>query len=157
MTIFITKKSKGYTLLEILLAIGLGAILTLAAVPALEGWRAEYRLRTQAGKLIEMVQKAKIAAEKEGRRQVVVLSSRSDNPFPGAGRAGVHCFSLDSGYRWQFLRFDGSEEERQPPMIAIDARGRVEPVSFRVRVGGRFVEYRFDFLSGHAKEEEASL
>jgi hypothetical protein len=33
----------------------------------------------------------------------------------------------------------------------------VDPVSLRVAEGGKFIEYQFDFLTGHARETEASF
>lgn len=149
------RRSKGYTLLEILLAIGVGVILTFVAVPSMAGWWSEHRMRMQANDLIDLVQSAKIAAEKAGRRQLVILDARE--PAPRTAKAGIHYFAPDNAYNWEFYRFDGGLDDRPQPSIAIDSRGRVEPVSFRIRKGDRFIEYRFDFLTGHVREGGFSL
>ncbi len=146
----------GYTLLEILLAIGLGAILAFASVPAMSGWMAEHRLRAQADALIQFVQSVKLDAERSGRFRAVVL-------LPPGGRApdevpeGVRIFELPPGSRWSLKSFSADGGGRPTDVIRIDARGRVVPVSFRVDADGRHLEYRFDFLTGHAEEVASSF
>jgi type II secretory pathway pseudopilin PulG len=157
MTILSTKRSRAYTLLEVLLAIGLGVIFTFVAVPSMAGWWSEHRMRRAASELIAKVQSARLEAEKDGRRQIVIVDASTSDRDARDARAGVHCFRPKDGYIWEFLRFDGRPDDRNQPAIAIDARGRVEPVAFRIWKGERFVEYRFDFLTGHAREGGFSL
>lgn len=145
-----------YTLLEILLAIGLGAILAFASVPAMSGWMAEHRLRAQADEFIECVQSVRLEAEKSGRSRAVVL-------LPPGGRApdevpeGIRFYGTPSGGRWSLRTFSADGVGRPSDVVRIDGRGRMVPVSFRVDSGGRHLEYRFDFLTGHAEEAASSF
>jgi hypothetical protein len=41
--------------------------------------------------------------------------------------------------------------------IHIDSHGLVDPVTFRVSSGDKYMEYRFDFLTGHAREVGSSF
>ena len=157
MTISFIRRNKGYTILEVLLAIGLGVILTFVAMPSMAGWWSEHRMRRQASGLIEVVQHARLIAEKEGRCQRVIVDASESVRNSHAAKTGVHYFAPEDGYIWEFFRFDGSRDDRTLPTIAIDARGRVEPVSFRLWKREQFVEYRFDFLTGHAREGVFSL
>lgn len=156
MTTSTLKSSNAFTLLEVLLAIGLATILAFVAVPVMDGWWSEHLMREKASDLVEIVQRAKLIAETEGKRQVIVLSSEGEQNGQESIR-NVHTFVCDKQYTWKFFRFDGREDARERRTIAIDSRGRVEPMSFRLENAGRMIQYRFDFLTGHAKEEEYSL
>lgn len=145
---------KAFTLLEVLLALGLCAILAVLAVPSMEGWLAERRLRNAADRLIQAVQDARILAEKEAEAQVVVLAPEGtevpDHP-------SVHPFTLSPGLKWTIRRMGGVEDTSPLPAIHIDSRGYVDPVIFRVANDTQFLEFRFDFLTGHAREEAFSF
>jgi len=154
MTICITKGRSGYTLLEILLAMGLCVIIALVAVPSMEGWRFEHRMRMNADEVISLVQDAKIEAEKTARAQLVVLLPPGEEE-PAEAEEGVHFLVNDGAYDWEVIRFEGEVDEEAA--IRIDDRGYVEPVSFRVSQGEKFLEFRFDFLTGHAREEAFSF
>lgn len=153
MTIFTTRKGEGsgYTLLEILLAMGLCALVGLATVPAMDGWLSEYRIRSKADDLIALVQEARVTAERTGQARVVILlptkTKKTEN-------LSVHYYQLEreEGYVWEVRGFNGGRDESAAPEIRIDDRGYVEPVSFKVSQGNKYVEYRIDFLTGHARE-----
>ena len=140
----------GFTLLEVMLAVGLCAILAVVSVPAMEGWMSEHRLRSQADEMVKLVQSTKLEAEKSGVRQLVVLR-RANDPVPEV--PGLHALTVSGPAVWSLRRFGGGECAG----IGIDARGYVDPVSLRVAEGGKFIEYQFDFLTGQARETEASF
>lgn len=149
------RECRGFTLLEVLLALGLCAILAVVAVPSMEGWLAERRLRQQADGLIKAVQDARITAEKEAAAQVVVLAPE-DEDAP-ANRPSVHYFLVSPDHKWTLRRLGGITEAGPLPAIHIDSRGYVDPVTFRVAKDDQYLEFRFDFLTGHAREEAFSF
>jgi prepilin-type N-terminal cleavage/methylation domain-containing protein len=156
MTTSSSRKNKGFSLLEILLAVGLCAILAAVAVPSMVGWMAEHRLRMKAEELISLVQEAKLQAERTGKAQVVVLLG-ADEMLPKEAPANVHFLKEPRGTTWSLRGFVQAEKYSAPPYIEIDGSGWVSPVTFRVSNGNLFVEYRFDFLTGHAQEVAFSL
>lgn len=149
------RRGAGFTLLEVLLALGLCAILAVVAIPSMEGWLAERRLRQQADGLIKAVQDARITAEKEAVAQVVVLTPEGEEA--PTNRPSVHYFTVSSDHKWSLRRLGGITEAGPFPAIHIDSRGYVDPVTFRVANGDHYLEFRFDFLTGHAREEAFSF
>ncbi|MFZ4681535.1 MAG: pilus assembly FimT family protein [Terrimicrobiaceae bacterium] len=133
-----------------MLAVGLCAILAVVSVPAMEGWMAEHRLRSQADEMVKLVQSVKLDAEKSGQRQLVVLR-RAKDPVPEDPT--LHALTISGPAVWSLRRIGGGACAG----IGIDARGYVDPVSLRVAEGDKFIEYQFDFLTGHARETEASF
>jgi len=157
MTISSSKRNNplaGFTLIEILLAVGLCAILTAVSVPTMVGWWEEHRLRMQADELIKLVQSAKLKAEKTGQAQVVVLLA-PDEPEPTEKKEHIHYLREELRTEWQLRRF--GQQDRSSSFIEIDGNGMVSPVSFRVSAGEKYIEHRFDFLTGHAHEVEFSF
>lgn len=148
--------AQAFTLLEILLALGLCAILALVSVPAMEGWWSEYQLRTRADQLVKLVQSTKLEAERNGQAATVTLL-KFGQPKPNEADARVRFFQEDGKSVWRLRRITSRATGASPADIRIDARGYVEPVTFRVAEGSHFVEYRFDFLTGHVSEEESSF
>ncbi len=146
----------GFTLIEILLAVGLCAILTAVSVPTLVGWWEEHRLRMQADELIKLVQSAKLQAEKTGRPQVVVLLTAGESE-PVEAKENIHYLKEEANTVWQLRRFGQSQRDNAPAFIEIDGDGMVSPISFRVSAKDKYIEYRFDFLTGHAHEVEFSF
>lgn len=157
MTTSITKsRSAGFTLVEIILVLGLGAILAVVAVPAIEGWLSESRLTTKAGALIEFVQSAKLRADESSEAQIVQLLGPKDKP-PKESAPNVSYFPTDKDAQWSITRPGARNAKVSVSEIHIDSRGLVEPVTFRVTAGEKYVEYRFDFLTGHAQETGSSF
>ena len=151
-----SRASSGFSLLEILLAIGLCAILAAVSVPTMVGWMAEHRLRMQADDLIKLVQSAKLRAEKTAQAQVVLLLAPGENP-PAEAAPNIHFLQERAGTVWSLRRFGQGERDGAPSFIEIDRSGWISPVSFRVAAGGKYMEYQIDFLTGHAREVASSL
>lgn len=144
-----------YTLLEVLLALGLSAILAVVSVPAIDGWFAEYAVRSDADALVKLVQEKKLLAERTGQGLVIVLLAPGES-VPASVSSETILFREGPGSQWR-LQHPFATGPEKGAVVRIDSRGRVEPVSFRVSCGPRFVEYRFDFLTGHAHEEASSF
>jgi Tfp pilus assembly protein FimT len=156
-TISSTKnRLSGYTLVEIILVLGLGAILAVVSVPAIEGWISESRMTTKAGELIELVQSAKLRADEKAEAQLVVLLGPKDKA-PSQSPANVSYLSADDSFKWSITRPGPKGKKVEISEIHIDSHGIVEPVTFRVSSGQKYVEYRFDFLTGHAQELGSSF
>lgn len=143
---------RGFTLLELLLAIGLCAILALVSVPSVVGWMAELRLRGEFDGLAELVQQAKLEAETEGKPQLVVVL-KAGQQVPEIPEVVVRVLKAGSSAVWTLRQVDQSE----CASIHIDRRGYVDPVKARLTEGTRFVEGQFDFLTGHLRETEVSF
>ncbi len=142
----------GFTLMELLLAIGLCAILAVVSVPSVVGWMAELRLRGEFDKLTELVQQAKLEAEAAGKPQLVVLLKAGEQA-PEKPGSTIHILQVGGAVVWTLRRVDRSECSA----IAIDRRGYVDPVRARLAEGKKFVEGQFDFLTGHIREKEVSF
>lgn len=151
-----SKKSYGFSLFEVLLAVGLCAILAAISVPTMVGWLSEHRLRVQVNELVDLVQSAKLQAERTGQAQVVALLPAGEKP-PLDAPPNVHFLTEEPGTTWSLRRFGQIGQNQTPPIIEIDRNGWVSPVSFRVSSGNKYVEYSIDFLSGHAQEVAFSL
>lgn len=139
-----------------MLVIGLGAILAVVAVPAMEGWMSEHRLSTKAGELISLVQSAKLRADEKAESQIVVLLGPKDK-IPAEQEANVSYLATDDSVEWKVSRPGPRGKPVQVSEIHVDSHGLVDPVTFRVTSGQKYVEYRFDFLTGHALEQGSSF
>lgn len=160
MTTFTTRNrrggSRGFTLVEIMLVIGLGAILAVVAIPSIEGWMAESRLSSKASELIGLVQAAKLQADEKGEAHFVVLLP-SDEKAPKDPEPNVAYLVADDSVEWKLERPGPRGKPVRVSEIQVDSQGLVEPVTFRVSSGEKYVEYRFDFLTGHALSQGSSF
>lgn len=145
------RESRGFTLLEILLALFLCAIIALVSVPAMGGWWAEHKMRMKANELIELVRDAKAKAGKTGQSQVVVLLDPSQ-AMPEEPPANWHFLRKGPQSEWVVTHFGGKVDPRPSPEIRIDSHGYVEPVIFRITEENHYLEMQFDFLTGHVRE-----
>lgn len=143
-------------MLEVMLAIGLCVIVALVSVPAMEGWWSEHKMRRTANEVIGAVQAAKLEAVKSGQSQMVVLGRP---PEPSASPAPKNLRFVPGGPEdaWSVTHFGGGAAGKGPLAIRVDAKGYVEPATFRLTQGSRFLEFRFDFLTGYAREEAFSF
>jgi type IV fimbrial biogenesis protein FimT len=88
------KKQAGFTLAELMMTIVIGAILIAIAVPAINNWLPNYRLRTAARDLYSNMQKAKMEAV---RRNVNVIIVFTPGAYVPAGRVGSYQVFVDDG------------------------------------------------------------
>jgi len=79
----------GFTLVELMIAIGVIAILAAIAVPGVISWLPNYRLKAAAMDLVSNMQKARMEAVR-GNKDVVVTFDSSVNP-------GFYSFNTDRG------------------------------------------------------------
>ncbi len=90
----IREKQRGFTLIEVVMVIAIIAILLTIAVPAINGWLPNYRLRSAARAIYSDFQRAKFAAVKE--REDVVISF-TPAAFTPSGREGSYTVFVDDG------------------------------------------------------------
>ncbi len=73
------RKNSGFTLLELMMVIGIMAVLATIAIPNFIGWLPKYRLESAARKIFTIVQQAKFRAVKENANVVVTFDPAKDS------------------------------------------------------------------------------
>ena len=86
-------KNSGFTLIELMIVIGMISILSAIAIPSIMKWLPNYRLKAEARNLYSNMQKAKIEAVK--RKQNVLISFVTGSYDP-AGQIGSYRVHIDS-------------------------------------------------------------
>ena len=89
-----SENSKGFTIIELMIAIGIIAIIAAVAVPNIIGWLPNYRLKSAARDLYSNFQKAKMEAAK--RNESVVINFNPGTFQPG-GQIGSYQIFVDNG------------------------------------------------------------
>jgi len=80
--------NKGFTLMELMVVVGILAILVSMAVPEFKRWNASQRLSASVRRIHSALQLARLEAIKEGRNVVVVFSE-------GTGLSGTYSAFVD--------------------------------------------------------------
>jgi len=83
------KKKNGFTTLELMVSIGIVALLTAIAVPSYISWLPGYRLRAAAGDVYSAMQMARLRAVKENGRVGISFTN-------GNGKNGKFTVFVDS-------------------------------------------------------------
>ena len=90
----IYKRKGGFTLVELMIVIAVIAILAAVAVPAVNGWLPNYRLKAAALDLASNFQRAKLAAVKRNANVVISITPAAYTP---GGRVGSYMIFVDDG------------------------------------------------------------
>ncbi|MCD6321460.1 MAG: GspH/FimT family pseudopilin [Clostridiales bacterium] len=88
------QKISGFTLIELMIAIGIISIMTAIAVPAVMNWLPNYRLKAAARDLYSNMQKAKLEAVKRNTNVIIIFTTGAYVP---AGRVGSYQVFVDDG------------------------------------------------------------
>jgi len=78
-------RNSGFTLIELMIVIGMIGILTAISVPAVMKWLPNYRLKAAARDLYSNMQKAKMEAVKRNTDVLIIFTSGTYVPAGGIG------------------------------------------------------------------------
>lgn len=86
------RRNSGFTLIELMIVIGMIGILTAISVPAVMKWLPNYRLKAAARDLYSNMQKAKIEAVKRNADVLIIFTSGT---YASAGGIGSYQVFVD--------------------------------------------------------------
>lgn len=147
------RPARGYTFLELALALGIVVVVFIAVVPVIASGHVERRLRQGMDELAQAVRESRAEAEKTGAGRMLVvekngLSERSGDKVHEKVRTPGN-----AGLSVRFAQGDW-EQEREWRIFSC---GLVEPVSLRLQEGRAWIEADFDFLTGSVADERYSF
>lgn len=149
------RAGKGFTLLEIILAVGIGVIFMGGAVVLLSTTFEDPELRDTSKLLRDAARSARETALISGARQIVRLES-----YPGGGQ-GVNGQSIPEGVRMEIWRPGYRQDEWRPagdPLLGpaeweFTGGGLVEPIRVKLVDGENQEILAFNALTGEARRE----
>jgi prepilin-type N-terminal cleavage/methylation domain-containing protein len=147
---------RGFTLLEIILAMAIALTLAAIAIPATGGWIEERHFRVEMENLASWVMEQKMEAETQGEGRVLWLAA-ADKSSENWDREEVLLYRVGDGFRLLTQDRQGRWAPAGDIPLRIQAGGVVSPLLFRLEREERYVIFRFDPLTGHLDEQEFSF
>jgi type IV fimbrial biogenesis protein FimT len=136
-----TTRPHGFTLLELMVALVVAAIVSSVAVPGLGNWLAEQELQDRAEALLHALDLARSEAVKRGSRIDVC---------PGSGGCTAGAMPWEAGW----LVVPDAERDRASEAIA---RERAAPPGITVRGNRPVADYVSYTSAGHARRLDGAL
>lgn len=136
-----TTAHRGFTLLELMAALAIAAIVFALAVPGLGGWMAEQELQDRAEALLHALDLARSEAIKRGGRVDVC---------PGSGDCSAGTMPWEAGWRV----VPDAQRDNGPGAIA---RERAAPPGITVRGNRPVADYVSYTSAGHARRFDGAL
>lgn len=144
------REARGFTLLEILVVLGLAAIILALVLPRLGGGLEGLRVRTASRQVAALLRGARVQAV--ARRQTVTVTA---DPRAGtllvesAGRAGPsRRLTLPAGIRLAVMDEAGRPRGDQAIRIRFSSRGGSDGGALGVAGAGRLISIAVDPLTG---------
>ena len=118
------KHGSGFTLIELMVVIGVMAILAGTSVPAIINWLPAYRLKKAARDLFSDFQRAKLVAIKRNANVVINFSPGVYSP---SGQVGAYYIFIDNG-EGGGLRENKIRDGNEPiVVVSLDGLGNIIP------------------------------
>lgn len=143
--LFLTSRSAAFTLLEVLMALALFAIIAAAAAPLLQSAFAHSEADQATSAMEEAALTIRGEAVRSGQRKVAELSPSGITP--GA--------PLPPDWKLEVRRLTDSRfrKPREGEMWEFNSAGICEPITLRLSDGHQSVELRFDPLTAQTFDE----
>ena len=74
-----TERNAGFTLIELMVVIGILSIMSSIAIPNIISWLPDYRLRSATREIVSCLQDAKLRGVKENLRAVVIFDQTNES------------------------------------------------------------------------------
>ena len=132
------QKSSGFTLIELMIAIGIISILASIAVPAVMNWLPNYRLKAAARNLYSNMQKAKLEAVKRNTDAVI---SFVPGVFSPDGYIGSYQVFVDDGSGGGGVASDGIRNGTEPILSTVTMPKNVSLVTAAFSLGSSVAGY----------------
>jgi Tfp pilus assembly protein FimT len=148
---------RGFTFLEIIIAITLGMLIVFGTMPFFDSVLAERRIRRTADQIAESAVRTRLAAESTGRVQILRFDESGLQAPADSPDADTRSVTLHDGLSLE-VSFDGEEWQAADGQRWVFApTGQATPLSVRLEEGERWLEMEFDLLTARVAAQRYSF
>lgn len=144
----------GYTLIEVLVALSIVAILLGVSIPVAYSWQELAKLRTPAQKLYDLVNQARSDSFNESRIYTLRLRKDQFEVYPHGESEPVDSYSIPEGTSYLFKPWLATDW--QTPEFyewVISPFELLEPLSFRFQRKDQYVEQTYHPLTANIADK----